>query len=673
MKKQVLTLALIVFGIASLFGQNKNEYSLPNTLSKNAFEAPLLKTSKQITNTPEAVIWSEDFSGGIPSSWTNIGYDELDNILDSALWEYRGPSTSPSVSMGSRGAYANTTGTIVSPTAGNGFLIFDSDYLDNGGLATNTGNGKAPAPHKGILTTASINLTGYANVELSFNSYIRYFNGRALIAFSTDDGVTWTDTAFLHTDLLKGYTNHVNGIISLDVSTIIGNHNNVKLRFIFDGTYIPPNGPNISGYYFWMIDDLEIKEMQKHELRFDEWKYELARDIVFGNPNQNHSKMGHTAKTFFCDWTNYISFHANAYNAGYAPLHNVMLKVDILDGNNTLVNSSFSSPYPVLKRGALAYRDTLNTFTSQFKPQSQGQYKFIYSVLSDSASVVSDTFYFYVTDTNLSTDFNYYSNSIGTNEFGNDGSAIATRIDLDESISSAKIEKVKIGLSNISVPGGAIEIEIYDTTGFIYASSYSGGFPASNLVGTSNLHTITAKNISDVYFTIPVSDGINPFVNLYWSSYFIVVKMYSNAGTNPISIRNDQTFNQVTFGKLMYNTIDQRWYNGFFGSRAINAPHIRAIISSFYCPLGIDEDALRKHVSISPNPTTDFVHVHFTDYTARVTLTLTDLMGRVILKQELNAYGGLKHPIDMQNLPSATYLLQVNNGQSVITYKVLKR
>ena len=75
--------------------------------------------------------WSEDFSGGIPTTWTNGSTPTLPVI--SAPWVYRGPSTSPGVNTGSQGAYAGTNGPIASPTAGNGFMIFDSDYYDNGG------------------------------------------------------------------------------------------------------------------------------------------------------------------------------------------------------------------------------------------------------------------------------------------------------------------------------------------------------------------------------------------------------------------------------------------------------------------------------------------------------------------------------------------------------------
>ncbi len=668
MKKQVLSIAFTVFGLATLFAQNAEKNTAAAVLSEEGYDLPQQKTKMHFVNGPETPIWSEDFSGGIPTGWTNNGYDAFGNNLDSALWEYRGAATTPSVTTGSRGAWVGTRGPIVSPTASNGFLIFDSDYLDNNGVQGARGTGKAPAPHKGVLTSSAINLTGFPYVELKFNSYHRYFEGRTLVLFSTDGGLSFGDTLAAHPALAVNATSPSNGTVSFNVSSIIGNQGNVKIRFLFDGTYDDP-GASGSGaaYYFWMIDDIEINEVQKHALRFTEWNDAPAQDIIFGPSGSGTSKMGTTTKFMSCDWTKDVTFDANAYNYGFAPLNNVKLGVDILDKNNLLISSYVSTASVNLNSGDTANYNTLNTYANPFKPNAVGTYKFVYKILSDSASVVSDTFNLYVSDSLLSNDFKYFHNSLGTNNLGNDGSAIGTRIDLDPSLQTTWLYSVQIGLSTSTIAGGVVEVEVYDTTGF----DYIAGFPASNLVGASNSHAITAQNIANGYFSVPVLDATSNYVDLNLGSYFIVVRMYSNNGTNPIFIRNDQMFAQVGFGKIMYNTTDARWYSGYSNSRTLNAPHIRAVIT---CPPGnVNEDALRKHVSISPNPTTDFVHVNFTDYTAHITLTLTDLMGREILKQELNAYGGLKHPIDLQNLPSATYLLQVNNGQSVITYKVLKQ
>ena len=106
----------------------------------------------------------------------------------SAPWVYRGPSTNPNTSTGSQGAYAGTNGPIQSPTASNGFVIFDSDYYDNGGTAGNFGAGQypcndilggTPTGHVGTLTTDSIDCSMYSDVTMVFNSFYREYTGIA--------------------------------------------------------------------------------------------------------------------------------------------------------------------------------------------------------------------------------------------------------------------------------------------------------------------------------------------------------------------------------------------------------------------------------------------------------------------------------------------------------------
>ena len=91
--------------------------------------------------------------------------------------------------MGSRGAYSginnnpSTNDPIASATVSNGFIIFDSDYYDNGGTPGAFGSGMYPCPHVGELKTDMIDLSAYADVTLKFNSYYRTFAGQVFVDF----------------------------------------------------------------------------------------------------------------------------------------------------------------------------------------------------------------------------------------------------------------------------------------------------------------------------------------------------------------------------------------------------------------------------------------------------------------------------------------------------------
>lgn len=615
------------------------------------------------SHAPEVIIWSEDFAGGIPNTWVNAGFDGFGNALSNAQWEYRGTSTTPPNTTGSRGAYVGTRGPVLSPTASNGFIIFDSDYLDNNGIVGNTGNGPAAAPHLGTLTTDTIDLSGYSNVGLKFNSYHRYFEGRAIIAVSTNGGLTWSDTLAAHPGIAVNAATAPNATVEINMSALVGNQSNVMLRFIFDGTYDDPgaNGSG-AGYYFWMIDDIEFYEIPKHDIRFTRWNGAPPQDILFG-PTSGSGKFGHLSKNQGSDQTRDMTFDANAFNFGYGSLNNVHLVVNVMDNNNTLINSYTSTGSVNLNSTDTANYNTLNTYNTPYNPNQAATYKVYFQVIADSASAISDTTSFYVTDTLISLDYKQFNNSLGTPELGDDGSALAMRLEL---INPEWMRAVWVGLSSLTVAGGTIEVEVYDTAGF----DFLAGFPPNALKATSAAYVITQNDVDNGYFQVPVSDGVNPFVYLPNGAYYVVVRMYSNSGSNIIRIRNDQSIEQPSLTRIMYNTTALRWYTGYSNSLTLNAPHIRPVVGIWG---SISEDQLRNAISITPNPARDFINLAFNDLNGNYTLKLYDITGKLVLQVNLELFGNSEYRLEINHLPAGLYSLQIGNPKSQVNYKIVKQ
>ena len=132
-KLYIVTSFLLVSALA--FSQfSENLIPEPTDISKRTLKSHLNFDPNGTKATP---FWSEDFSGGIPATWTN-GSTPTPPVI-SAPWVYRGPFYNSKYFYWFPRAYAGTNGPIQSPTASNGFVIFDSDYYDNGGTAGNFG------------------------------------------------------------------------------------------------------------------------------------------------------------------------------------------------------------------------------------------------------------------------------------------------------------------------------------------------------------------------------------------------------------------------------------------------------------------------------------------------------------------------------------------------------
>tara|TARA_R110002096_G_scaffold276109_1_gene469874 strand:- start:81675 stop:84341 length:2667 start_codon:yes stop_codon:yes gene_type:complete len=526
------------------------------------------------------IIWSEDFSNGIPNGWTNRGHSGDVNIFDpNAIWEYRGSITNPTFATGSRGAWAGTGGLaggspIASPTATNGFVIFDSDYLDNNGVQGAAGTGPSPAPHVGDLTTDTINLLGKSNIQITVHSYLRYFAGRNLMAFSTDGGLTWGDTIRLHNYIAVNSSSSLDEISTFDISNIIGNEPYAMIRFIYDGSFNEP-AANGQGYYFWMLDDIVIEEIPDHALDFAIGPNNAPKqDITFNGEEKTGNMLENQV--------NLMSFDANIVNVGGSAQTNVKLQIDILK-NGQYLSSIFSSNYPLLNPGDTA--DFNSIYTPPFTPNGIGNYSFEFKAISDSIPVANSSISpmaspFSINVNSLADpqggqglDFGINDNSLGTDNIGHDGSAMAIRLKFSNPTDTINaVPKVKIShmLLDLAVGnGGDLVLEAYEARGF----DYINGFAAAPLFSVT--HTI--NNLSTNLEKIDIrSSPCSPIYLDVDTSYYFVVYMFSNAGSNPIRVWNDQTVNQPGNSSIFYNADDARWYRGYSGgSRTFASPRIR--------------------------------------------------------------------------------------------------
>jgi hypothetical protein len=515
------------------------------TLQKNSVFQDFADIESTQNDGPETVIWSESFSNGIPTGWSTSGTAN-GSANANAIWEYRGPNTTPSNTTGSRGGYA--TGQwgqlpILSPTASNGYVIFDSDYLDNNGIANNfCGTGAlACAPHHSTLTTTIINLQQHSNVELNFYQYYRRFAGpggvltlpATYVDISTNGGVTWPNTISINSNVAINSATARNSFVSINISQFIGNQSNVKLRFRFDGEY-----------YFWQIDDLEIVSVPKFRL--------TKEQIVATNKVDGKSSSFRFSNSNECNGVvnlrqvSPLIFDGNVKNTGTNVLPNLKLQVKVFR-NNQVDTILYSTTQPSLSSNSTASF----SINSGYTPTDTGIYALQYSVISDSTSTKLDSLWFQLTKNQIGSHLNMNSNSIGTsfNASWGSGSWVSQVFNL----SPDTLVGIRIPLL-VTTVASSIDIQIGNNTAVT--------------------HTITTTDVSNGFIYVPFSTH-------YPVSGSTPIKLTLNGTVN---LKNDATVSMEIGRRQMYLAISGGPYSGYNNSDAFNRIHFNLFSKPTYVP-----------------------------------------------------------------------------------------
>jgi hypothetical protein len=540
----------------------------PASFNQKTHGLKSLVTLNHQMNTPESIIWSEDFANGIPATWMNSG--TANSIPDpDAVWEYRGPSGAQPATVGSIGAYANPAVIIQSPTASNGFVIFDSDYLDNGGTPGNFGGGLAPSPHNSTLVTPVIDLSNEPNVILTFYQYYRRFGGpggsqaipATYIDVSTDGGATWGTTYTLNAGVPVNSATGLGDFQNVNMTSVLAGQAQARLRLRFDGDY-----------YFWMVDDLELSGPIPYDMDFlalDGWD---EVDWIIGDG----SKMGINSRAQPQPWV-YLS---SIFNRGSQSLDNVQLEVGVLKDGAPFAMAS-SAVYPSLPAGDTLDYSFLNTVGQDITPTENGYYQWYYQVSSDSITLSTDTFQTFITSNIMSLDYNYYYNTVGTSSaIALDSCKLASRIDFE---GNDTIRSVFLGIGASSA-GSQIAIEIYDSSAF---GGYTTGFDPAGRLAFVNPVTLDPINTFQGEITIALNEPL--YIADSIRSVYIVATLIRNGFQ--VNIINDQTVDAVIPTSLMYYP-GLQWYTGYTNSRSFDSPWIRAITSGGVCNYDLVIDSI---------------------------------------------------------------------------------
>ncbi len=297
---------------------------------------------------------NSQFDGGL-NDWTTEGIScKVADSLHNAIWKWTADGA-----LG--GAYFNPIQIINSPSISNGAVAFDSDGLDNAGIAGNFGKGLCPAPQKSALISPTLDFTGEPAVAICFYQSFRNFTALTSVEVSKDGGNSWNSFPVVPNDftaLNNAATNDTSNtmFINMDISSVAANESNVRVRFIFDGTS--------RGYYFWTIDDVAFIKPLPRDVDITMITVPAATLVQPLNPGVNCDVM-----QFRC--------RVAATNMNVISTDEYELKVEVIKEEGTVLFTGLTTVDSVV------FEEQEVVFPTQWAPVNEpGEYTVRYSVVN---------------------------------------------------------------------------------------------------------------------------------------------------------------------------------------------------------------------------------------------------------------------------------------------------
>ena len=519
----------------------------------------------------QTVLFTEDFHAGINPAWGNSG-TALGNPNPYVRWKY--------THLGSQGAYDQypAQDTIISPTSYNGWIIFDSDSLDNGGHTLsngqpNTAGGPANAPQYVALTTTAIDVTGNPYCVLNFHQYYRNFQSTTVVGISIDS-VNWTlDT--VNASVAVNAATAQNSQITVDLSPVINSvspaSNKVYVSFIMD-----------ANYYFWQIDDINVTTLPNNELSV------VSSGGESGSSGLNlfYSQIPASEADSFFAVTTYG-------NIGRDPQPNTIVDFQFFKNGSLLANDTSAPPVGILNYGV----DTFGY--AELYTQGIGQYIVASTVTSDSVNFGGlnvDTFGFAVTDTVFSINTTTFQNASSyfllRNDYGY-SFRLGTLYELDNADTVTSVTTAVAGGTEGTHAGAVLQASIYAVTFTGSALQYNSTSP----IITTYPKTLAAGDITD-----PTSAQVTPVTMTFNNAsgnavlpaglYWVAIGALSTPDSN------------VLLCSTNYQT------NGFPVVEQNSTLYYLSSTDAAYCGLNFGHDASLLYANWTRNPSTNPVRVN---------------------------------------------------------------
>ncbi len=624
------------------------------------------------------VLWDEgDFDGGL-NGWTTEGIicanDGEGNPVDAsnALWAWAIDGlTQGNLWAGQR---------IASRTACNGAMVFDSDYLDNGGVANNFGFGPCPAAQEGSLTSPPIDLSGFSvsGVSLLFHQRTTQFQSTYFVEYSLDGGNSWIsieinqDVEAFTTATPPGVNPTFDGQTRVPLPGAAGS-TNLQVRFRIE-----------ANYYYWIIDDVQIVETECNNMR--------ANEFMAIAPNATWQK----------DQLHDFGALIDIENVGACSQTGVAVDYEVKDEAGNVVASG-TKDYGTIMNDSIAENDPFaDCFT--LPSDASGMYTGTYTVRSDSMD-------FDETNNSQSFRFMISENQMAKEIPGGQYSGlrpVATSGSLNYSMGNYyyitngadwKACEVEVGISNAddmgpSVVGADVSIFIYlyewEDDGDAEFQTGDEGF----LVGFGE-YLFQDGDPANTIFTIPLNntDNFEQCVNLQDDTKYILVMSYEEPigitpQTLPLFMLMSSDFNYAAT-RLLTAPVDAgglgmctEAYGEFLnagladdlmGNGAFATGEVPVLRLNMEPVVSIEDEPLAENnkISILPNPVNELLSVNmdFVQSMDQVNIRISDITGKAMMNQTLSGVQQTTWTHNVSSMANGSYILYVTTPQGVRTEK----
>lgn len=611
-------------------------------------------------------VFSEDFSNGFAGD-TPYGAWTPEDSGGNTIW-MMADATSPN------GDWQTGIPALASPTAANGWVIFDADayQVAQGHVVV---GGVAPSDYEdvtGYLTSPVIDMSTLGSVLLEFNQYYRYCclsSKPVFVEVTNNGGINWvvfdaspgTPAA---TNTLTA--NPLNTVI--DISGVAAGQSSVQFRFGWQ-----PNDGDAHSHYFWGLDDVSVYE---NPVQND------IRVSYVSNGNMNTEFEYRAIPVEQAD-ENGMVVGAIYANAG-AVAQDVTFLAEILDSDMETLASETTTTYVLNNAGLIDPTEQIDTLylNTGWVPEETGTYYARMTVsLAGADEVPADNVMmkkFYVTtDEYGHDDPALILPSTGTNEMNppsGDGSAS------NPFPSTGYGSYVKMYNPGSVAHGITVRFDNETTTGTVFSTlllqhneNYNlddANFISGDEFVVDNAWTPNASGSIPTY--LPFSDAQELDVDA--DSLFFFGVQTLDEGSDLFSVQAipevDRDFSTGVWAETTTET-----FIWFFGLDDLNnfTPAIRLILSD---RVGVEEQesAGLDAFTLSPNPASTNVRVNFALKGSRyVAYEVRDVTGKLMEWKNIGQYapGENSFTLNVSAYPAGNYFVNlVIDGEKLFTQQM---